>query len=405
MAEGGRTGATPTTAHVPPAENSPTTDSGVGHGSSNAPGNLQPAKKTKGKKNADSNDTGKLLAAKINQLEIDAAGEKDQEAEIEREVKKANRDLTNLLSGVKSDSSKLEVVQKKFSELVADMKRVDRDLIKSKKKADQLQKEKDSSRSELTKSTSLKDKLEKLSRELSKENKKLKVFDNNLLCRPQTSVRVLINDRRTIAQSKSVKMVGETFSATRSRRSCTTWKTSSMKKKIRWATSILWRPTSCKLSALWAEFVIDRNRFRHKFKSFVEQYDLREHQFMTYCRNKELEVQWHAARYELQRQAAESEKMRANNLSNQVTTFSQTEAELRGQLNIYVEKFKQVPSTFSEVCHPSGLYFSSYPLPNHCDPQSALKFALSIIHLALSLNSFLTKLCSNCSGRGHPQQQ
>ena len=218
MAEGGRTGGTPTTAHVPPTENSPTIDSGVGNGSSNAPSNLQPAKKAKGKKNTDSNDTGKLLAAKINQLEIDAAGEKDQEAEIEREVKKANRDLTNLLSGVKSDSSKLEVVQKKFSELIADMKRVDRDLIKSKKKADQLQKEKDSSRSELTKSTSLKDKLEKLSRELSKENKKLKVFSKNLLCRLQISIRVLISDRRIIAQSKSVKMVDETFSATKSRR-------------------------------------------------------------------------------------------------------------------------------------------------------------------------------------------
>jgi len=34
------------------------------------------------KKAADPNETGKLLAAKINQLELDAAGEKDQEAEI-----------------------------------------------------------------------------------------------------------------------------------------------------------------------------------------------------------------------------------------------------------------------------------------------------------------------------------
>ena len=68
---------------------------------------------------------------------------------------------------------------------------------------------------------------------------------------------------------------------------------------------------------------------------------------MTFVRTKELELQWHATRYEKQRQATESEKARANNLSNQVTTFTQTEAELRGQLNIYVEKFKQVPISFS----------------------------------------------------------
>lgn len=40
------------------------------------------AKKAKGKKHADPNETSKLLAAKISQLEQDAAGEKDQEAEI-----------------------------------------------------------------------------------------------------------------------------------------------------------------------------------------------------------------------------------------------------------------------------------------------------------------------------------
>ena len=40
------------------------------------------SKKAKGKKMADPNETSKLLAAKISQLEQDAAGEKDQEAEI-----------------------------------------------------------------------------------------------------------------------------------------------------------------------------------------------------------------------------------------------------------------------------------------------------------------------------------
>ena len=41
-------------------------------------------KKGKSKKAADPNETGKLLAAKINQLELDAAGDKEQEAEIGR---------------------------------------------------------------------------------------------------------------------------------------------------------------------------------------------------------------------------------------------------------------------------------------------------------------------------------
>ena len=93
----------------------------------------------------------------------------------EREVKKANRDLSNLLNGIETPLSRLDVVQKKYLELLADMKRLDRDNMKSKKRADQLQKEKDQGRSELGKTVTIKEKLEKLCRELSRENKKMKV--------------------------------------------------------------------------------------------------------------------------------------------------------------------------------------------------------------------------------------
>lgn len=55
------------------------------------------------------------------------------------------------------------------------MKKLDRDYAKSKKRADQLQKDQDKSKSELTKTVTMKDKLEKLCRELTKENKKVKV--------------------------------------------------------------------------------------------------------------------------------------------------------------------------------------------------------------------------------------
>lgn len=58
-------------------------------------------------------------------------------------------------------------------------------------------------------------------------------------------------------------------------------------------------------------------------------------------RTKECEVQYNVARFEQQRKLAENETTRSRTLSAQVSTFSQTETELRSQLNIYVEKFKQ----------------------------------------------------------------
>ncbi len=52
-------------------------------------------------------------------------------------------------------------------------------------------------------------------------------------------------------------------------------------------------------------------------------------------------MQYNVARFEQQRKLAENETTRSRTLSAQVSTFSQTETELRSQLNIYVEKFKQ----------------------------------------------------------------
>lgn len=71
--------------------------------------------------------------------------------------------------------SRLETVQKKYAELLADMKKLDRENTKSKKRADQLQKDTDKGKSEFSKTATMKDKLEKLCRELTKENKKVKV--------------------------------------------------------------------------------------------------------------------------------------------------------------------------------------------------------------------------------------
>lgn len=71
--------------------------------------------------------------------------------------------------------TRLETVHKKYTELLADMKKLDRDYTKSKKRADQLQKDQDKGKTEMNKTATMKEKLEKLCRELTKENKKVKV--------------------------------------------------------------------------------------------------------------------------------------------------------------------------------------------------------------------------------------
>ncbi len=92
----------------------------------------------------------------------------------EREVKKANRELHNLTSKM-DDLQKIEILQRRVTEHLANMKRLERENQKNKKRGDLLQKEKDHARTDLSKTTTLKEKLEKLCRELQRENNRLKV--------------------------------------------------------------------------------------------------------------------------------------------------------------------------------------------------------------------------------------
>ncbi|KAM3549316.1 hypothetical protein MY1884_008789 [Beauveria asiatica] len=131
-------------------------------------------KKGKAKKGVDStNGASRLLAERISQLEQDAAGEKDQELEIEREVRRASRDLLQRISKM-DDSQKIDHLTKRSSELLADMRRLEKENQKNKKRGDILQKERDINRTELSKTISLKEKLEKLCRELQRDNNKMK---------------------------------------------------------------------------------------------------------------------------------------------------------------------------------------------------------------------------------------
>ncbi|KAJ6000250.1 hypothetical protein N7481_000659 [Penicillium waksmanii] len=269
------------------------------------------AKKNKGKKVADPNETSKLLAAKISQLEQDAAGEKDQEQEIEREVKKATRDLNQLLNNIESPMTRLETVHKKYIELLSDMKKLDRDYAKSKKRADQVQKDQEKGKSELNKTVTMKDKLEKLCRELTKENKKVK-DENKKLEDTEKKARLIVNERLD-----------------------------SLLYDIQDVMAAKGNPRNDKV-----DVDLD-DALRAKLKTISEQFDTRELHYKGLLRSKDSEIQSVTIKYEEQRRTADNEAARGRALSAQVSTFSHTEAELRSQLNIYVEKFKQVEDTLN----------------------------------------------------------
>ncbi|KAG5955454.1 hypothetical protein E4U58_007088 [Claviceps cyperi] len=267
-------------------------------------------KKAKGKKAIDSTEASRLLQARISQLEQDAAGEKDQELEIEREVKRANRDLMQQVAKM-DDMQKIDHLTKRSSELLADMRRLEKENQKNKKRGDSLQKERDSGRTELGKTAGLKEKLEKLCRELQRDNNKMKNENKEL----QT-----LQKRNTVAWDE---------------------KYATLLSKLEGYQEEKDTPRKQVVDMEMEEL------FRVRFKSFIEQYELRELHFHSLMRTKELEVQYHQSRYERERKNAEGELTKTRHLQAQVQAFTKTEDELRNQLDVYVDKFKQVEDTLN----------------------------------------------------------
>jgi len=183
------------TATQSPVSQTTTTTNGGGGDSQDLPPAAPTAKKGKGKKDKlSAEENAKLVQARLSQLEQEKAGEKNQQAEVDREVKKATRDLNELISSVEGPLGRLDLVQKKYEELLADMKKLEREHAKNKKRADQLQKEQEKAKTEHNKTVTMKDKLEKLCRELTKENKKVK-DENKRLEETEKLARETINER------------------------------------------------------------------------------------------------------------------------------------------------------------------------------------------------------------------
>lgn len=165
-------------------------------------------------------------------------------------MRKANKELAELVSGRDDHLAKVDAIQTKYSELLHEMKRLERDHAKARKRADQLQKERDQSRSEMQKAVTVKHKLESLCRELQKENKRIKVhtpFNQLQYVVVQNSNFTEFRIYRTTIKSMPRK-------SNRSVKNCRTnlkvllWTSRAvLKKKMMVAVArLIWKPMNCK---------------------------------------------------------------------------------------------------------------------------------------------------------------
>lgn len=162
---------------------------------------------------------------------------------LEREVKRANRDLMQQVSKM-DDMQKIDHLTKRSSELLADMRRLEKDNQKNKKRGDTLQKERDANRSELSKTVGLKEKLEKLCRELQRDNNKMKVNLIPLFC---CRMAILIPFRTRTRSSRPPRSAILCHGTKNMPRYCPNWR-DTKKKRIHLENKLsTWKLTNCTL--------------------------------------------------------------------------------------------------------------------------------------------------------------
>jgi chromosome segregation ATPase len=113
------------------------------------------------------------------------------------------REVTQELKSYESLNKKFDALNDKYKELLSSMKRLERDYRVTKKKHEQVQKEKDTAKTDLQKMTASKSKLETVSQGLTKKIKELQVRPriniamNCSLCslRDRSSVSVITRRR------------------------------------------------------------------------------------------------------------------------------------------------------------------------------------------------------------------
>ncbi|KAG0278520.1 hypothetical protein BGZ95_003789 [Linnemannia exigua] len=268
-------------------------------------------------------DVNELIQMKISQLESAPFIEEDEEKAIAKQMKKIHKEISQVSNGQEDQIAKVNLMQRKYLEMFQDMRKQERDHAKLKKKHELLQREKDllarekdriqqtndtlvaehgnlleerhADKVAISKSDNLCRKLEGLCRQIHRENKHIKL-DQHADRRPAAIV-----DSGTQESVEAQKhIVGN--------------------------------------EALWQE----------KLQGFTEQYDLREKHFNSIIKSKDLELQLAQAKMDRQKKASQEESAKVGQLKSQLQASAKTEAELRKQLSVYVEKFKQVEETLNK---------------------------------------------------------
>jgi len=266
-------------------------------------------------------DAEKAVMEKILQLSTESEDNKLSDADskaLARAQKAAMKDMKKIIESDCPAEEKLDSVQSKFTTLLAEHKKVERDLLINTRKLEKCTKDKDHAQQEATKLAAVKGKLETLCRELQKQNK------------------AVIDDSRRVQEEEHNKR-------------------SELSNKFQETI----KDVTVKLDAQGDDRIKqfqENDALREKLKNFAEQYELREQHFAHQIKTKDLEAQLLEAKLKHQTELGAQESAKLQAYKQELEARAKTEIELRQQLSTYSEKFE----TFQDTLTKSNDVFGTF---------------------------------------------
>ncbi|KAJ3066234.1 hypothetical protein HDU98_010458, partial [Podochytrium sp. JEL0797] len=258
----------------------------------------------------------------ISHLEMTKEQQDEEDRLIAKLVKKETREIMIITESHRPAEERLKLIQSRYIDLYQQNKRMERESLKMLKRQDMEKKERESLKAELAKVNSQKQKIENLCREIQKENKKI-----------QEKCESIVQSQTQEREALSTKFVS-TISEIRS--------------EITQVKSVVGIPETPETTDSISIASVYDTAIKDKLLNFFSQWSLREKQFEAAMKANEMEMRVLEAKVESQRQIAQQETERCWSLRSQVASFLSTERDLRRQLQIYVDKFRQVEETLNK---------------------------------------------------------
>ncbi|KAF9294859.1 hypothetical protein BGZ88_003240 [Linnemannia elongata] len=268
-------------------------------------------------------DVNELIQMKISQLESAPLTEEDDEKAIAKQMKKVHKEISQVSNGQEDQIAKVNLMQRKYLEMFQDMRKHERDHAKLKKKHELLQRERDL---------------------LARDKDRIQRANDTLVAEHRHLLEDRHADKVTISKSDNLcrKLEGLCRQIHREN------------KEIKWGwhsdrkTGSTARPEASEMIDAQRPVVGNEALLHEKLQGFMEQYDLREKHFNSVVKAKDLELQLAQAKLDRQNRASQEGAVKLDLLKSQLQESTKTEAELRKQLSVYVEKFKQVEETLNK---------------------------------------------------------